>query len=175
MYEIDHGVDLESNRITELLKLNDLLVNINQNLKSLEDFNNSLDSLGMCAKFVSDLHYSSLEMERILKQHKLFVLTRIKYLKKSEFDFKFSFSKNRQTIYVLGNGRLFNNPDVPRIALTDNLSEEHIKYLAETNLLYLLLDSPEWLEYLEEDETQRKQVESLLNKLKKAIGKYTKL
>lgn len=175
MYEIDHGIDLNSTRITELLKLNELLININANLKSLEEFNDSLDSLGMHMRFVSDLHYNNLEMEHILKQHKLFVLTRIKYLKKNEFDFKFSFSKNRQTIYVLGDGRLFNNPDVPRIALTDTLSKEYIKYLAETNLLYLLLDSPEWLEYLEEDEMQRKQVESLLNKLKKAIGKYTKL
>lgn len=173
MYEIDHGVNLESVRINELIKLMKLLTNINQNLKSLEDYNNSLDSLGMGIKFVSDLHFNNLKAERTLKKHKLFILERIKYLKRTDFDFKFSFSKNRQTIYVLGNGRMFNNPDVPRIKLSSDLSEEYIKYLTEANILYLLLDAPEWIGHLEEDENQRNNVEDLLNKLKRAIAKYT--
>lgn len=167
MYDIDHGINLKSTRVTALIELMDELANINKILITLEEYDNFLNILSMNKKFISDLHFSNLESISALKKCKLFTLLRIKYLKETKFDIKFKFTKNYNSIYILTNGRNSNMPDVPRIRTSLEPDVDYLKQLFETNLVYLLLKEPEWLDYIRED--KREFTQELIGRLKRAI------
>lgn len=167
MYEIDHGVDLKSVRVTTLISLMDELANINKTLISLGEYNRLLEGIDSTIRFIEDIQVNNLECEKKLKQLKLFTLLKIKYLKETKFDIRFKFTRNYNSIYILTNGKNSNMPDVPRIRTSLKPDIEYLKYLFETNLIYLLLNESEWLDYIRED--QKEFTKELIGRLKRAI------
>lgn len=138
MLKNNHGVNVHSVRVCALIKLEKELLRLDELVASTVDLVNMYDALNICG---TEINMGLTKLKKFREYTKL----KLKYLKQDEFSKVYLLSKDCRVLYIktkdaqTGGGT--------RVRIPNDINNIYLKLLIESNLIYLLLDNPEMLQY----------------------------